>query len=168
MKIEKEYKYTENIEKVLEKMKTLESYKIIKMKRAVFDVKGKKGWMRLRLESDKTTLTIKEEQDDGFCLEEEVIVSDFDKMLSILEYINSKPRAVQENIRHEAFMDGCQICYDEWPKIKPYVEIEFESDQDLTKVEDYFGLKAESRSTLTVSDMYKMMDVDIKNTSISF
>jgi adenylate cyclase, class 2 len=169
MKIEKEYKYL-NIEKsiLLTKIEKLESYRKIFFKRAVFDVPGRSGWMRLRSENAETKLAIKEKRSDGFTFETEISVGSFEETITILNYLGYKPRAIQENIRHEAFIEGCQVCLDEWPLIQPYVEIEFEDIDKLGLVENRLGLSEENRSLKDVESMYKEIGIDIKVTNVKF
>lgn len=121
------------------------------MRRKVFDFPDnhlnidRNGWVRVRDEGDKITLTYK--QLDSRTLhgtkEANVVVNDFDIACSFLEQIGLEAKSYQETKRESWDLDGAQIELDEWPWIKTYMEIEAKSEAVLRTVVDRLGLDME-------------------------
>lgn len=105
------------------------------MKRVVFDLpKGhgiKGGWLRVRDEGDKITLSLKIvdgpkiENQKEVCLK----IDDFKKAENLLSLIGCQNKSYQENKREVWFFDDCEIFIDEWPFLEPFVEIEGRSEK---------------------------------------
>ena len=126
--------------KVMEKLEELGAKKIgdWHYKRYVYDTKPyvKDKWIRLRTNGIETTLTYKEynsESIDGV-KELEIIVSDLNKTLQILEILGYKPRSIQENKRIRYMLDEVEIDIDTWPHLKPYVEVEAKTKKEVDSV----------------------------------
>lgn len=101
------------------------------------DPKGNdSSYLRLRDEWDRVTMTYKEVFDryklDGV-RESEIEVSDFETAKQMLEHMGMKQKAYQETYRETRFFCGTMVTIDERPGIKPFIEVEWET-QD--KVED--------------------------------
>lgn len=99
------------------------------MRRKTFDLPspdGHKKWGRVRQESDKVTMTIKEIRGTGIAdtYEVEVIVNDFDSASAFLEACNIKAKAFQENTRELWVRGDVEATIDTWPALKPFIEIE--------------------------------------------
>jgi adenylate cyclase class 2 len=105
------------------------------MKRKTFDFpnvpQGQKKWGRVRQESDKITMTVKEVRGKGIndTYESEVVVSDFDRACGLFEACEIVPVALQENLREVWAKDDIEITIDTWPGLKPFVEIEGSSEE---------------------------------------
>ena len=99
------------------------------MRRKTFDflsASGHKKWGRVRQESDKVTMTIKEIRGSGIndTYEVELIVNDFDTATSFFEACNAPAKAFQENMREVWGRDEVEVTIDTWPGLNPFVEIE--------------------------------------------
>ena len=109
-------------------------------KRTVFhlprgnEIKG--GWMRVRDEGDKITLSLKVvdgkkiEDQKEVCLE----IDSYRQGELFLTAIGCQKKAYQENRREVWQLDGVKICLDEWPFLEPFVEIEGEAEEEVKKV----------------------------------
>jgi len=88
------------------------------------------GWVRLRDEGDKITLSYKQLNDRTLhgTKEVSVTVSDFAATDSFLAAIGFEQQSYQETKRESWLLNGVQIELDEWPWVKPYLEIEAESE----------------------------------------
>lgn len=110
-------------------------------KRKVYDyidgsLEKKGGWVRLRDEGDKITLTYKQNNFDSSgdvikTLEDEVIVGDYDGTNRLLLSIGLKEKSTQENYREVWQInvdDSCvDVMLDEWAFLKPFIELELVS-----------------------------------------
>jgi adenylate cyclase, class 2 len=109
-------------------------------KRVVFnfpkghEVKG--GWLRVRDEGDKITMSLKiidgdkiEDQKES-CLK----VDNFDEAVLLLETIGCDKKAYQESKREVWKLDDCEVLIDEWPFLEPYLEIEGKSEEAVKAV----------------------------------
>lgn len=99
------------------------------MRRKTFDLlssPGTKKWGRVRQESNKITMTVKEIRGTGIndTYEIELVVNDFDAACSFFEACDIKAKAFQENMREVWVRDGVEATIDTWPGLNPFVEIE--------------------------------------------
>lgn len=80
----------------------------------------------LRDEGDKVTMTYKQFDDMGLhgAKEIEIVVSDFEDARSILIQAGLHAKSYQETRRETWMLDGAEVVIDEWPWIKPFIEIE--------------------------------------------
>jgi len=108
------------------------------MRRKTFDfpsvTPGTSKWGRVRQESDKVTMTIKEIKGTGIndTYEVELIVNNFDTATEFFEACNIVEKAFQENMREVWVRDEVEATIDTWPGLNPFVEIEGHSE-DLVK-----------------------------------
>lgn len=100
------------------------------------------GWIRVRDEGDKTTLAYKQLNDRSLhgTKEISVTVSDFAKTCAFLEAIGLEQKSYHETRRESWELDGAQIELDEWPWIKPFMEIEADNEARLKEVAARLGL----------------------------
>jgi adenylate cyclase class 2 len=100
-----------------------------KLRRVIYEpeyLKEKSGYLRLRDQGDKSTLTLKIFRQlslDG-AQELEIEVSDFSNTYELLELLGLEAKSFQESKRETWLLDDCEIVIDEWPWLKPYIEIE--------------------------------------------
>ena len=145
------------IEKILE-MGGKEVSPELKQIRCVYDFNpvNKNKWIRLRTNGSKTTLTIKEINNNSKmgAKELEIQVSDFEETNRILNELGYKYRNRQENFRHIFLLDGAEISIDTWPKIKPYAEIEADTKQDIEKVLKKLEINPSQITELDVCSIY--------------
>lgn len=102
------------------------------MRRVIFqnDATGKNAYIRLRDEGNKVTLTYKSFESLSLhgASEIETAVEDFDATLQILKAGGFAPRSFQESKRETWRLGEVEIVLDEWPWLKPYIEIEGPSE----------------------------------------
>lgn len=112
------------------------------MRRKTFDFSriapGLNKWGRVRQESDKVTMTIKEIRGSGIndTYEVELVVNDFDTASDFFEACGISAKAFQENMREMWVRDGVEVTIDTWPGLRPFVEIEG-ADEDIVKKISY-------------------------------
>lgn len=117
------------------------------MKRKNYDFPDKRlekigGWVRVRDEGDKITLSYKQLDDRSLHGTQEVclVVDNFAEAASFLQAIGLVPHADEESKRESWELDGVEIDLDEWPWIKPFVEIEGPSEESVWTVAKKLGL----------------------------
>lgn len=97
------------------------------------------SWVRLRDEGDKITLThkIHKKDEEGQLLkveEFEITVNSLDQAVSFLESINMKVKTYQENYRENWSLKTqsglVEVALDQWPHVRPHIEIELESGDE--------------------------------------
>lgn len=112
-------------------------------RRYVFDtIPAKDGlWVRLRTNGKEATLTVKEIKKDTIdgTSEWEVVVSDFDTTLAILQKSGLQPKGYQENRRVEFSLGDAMLSIDYWPKLRPYLEIEAKDTGAVEQIAEQLG-----------------------------
>ena len=102
-------------------------------------------FIRIRDEGDKVTLCLKkktkslEESTIDSTYEVETTVGDFDKAVEIFKVAGWHYTTYQESRRETWHLDDAEVVIDEWPWIKPYIEIEGESEEVVRAVADKLG-----------------------------
>lgn len=117
------------------------------MTRRVFDYEDKRleqvgGWVRVRDEGNKITMSYKQLNDRTLhgTKEVTVVVDDFDKTCSFLESIGLRSNSYQETKRESWRLGDIEIELDTWPWIPGFVEIEAPNEQALTDTAAKLGL----------------------------
>lgn len=112
------------------------------MRRVMIDYEDKRlqtgpdAFVRVRDEGHKVTLTYKQFDElsiDG-AKELEVVVSDFDETIKIFEAIGLCVKSYQETKRETWSLEGAEIVIDEWPWLKPYIEIEADNEHQIRDI----------------------------------
>lgn len=143
MKTEYEAKFTGvDIEAVRAQLKTagatLEKPMRL-MRRITIDtpeLKTKDAFVRVRDEGDRVTMTYKQFASlsvDG-AQEHEIIISDFDEAVALLAAAGLPHGSFQESKRETWTLDGAEVVIDEWPWLRPYIEVEGESVEHVKEV----------------------------------
>jgi adenylate cyclase class 2 len=152
MKTEIEVKFAnidiEKIRQALKKAGAICEQPMRLMKRALIEEphhQNEHAFIRIRDEGDKTTLTFKRRADADAkhidsVKELEVEVSDFDKTVAIFSEAGWHYKTFQESKRETWTCDGTEVVIDEWPWLKPYIEIEGESEAEIRAVAEKLGL----------------------------
>lgn len=117
------------------------------MRRVVIDYPDRRmqtkqdGWIRIRDEGDKITITYKQttEGEFGGAKEIEVIVSDYQKAIDIFLAMGLVVHTDQETRRETWEFEGVEIVLDEWPWLNPYIEIEGHSEKAVQEVASKLG-----------------------------
>lgn len=100
------------------------------------DMKEKDAFLRIRDEGHRVTMTYKQFDEltvDG-AKEIEVTVGDFDKTIQLLAAAGLPYGSFQESKRETWRYGDVEIVLDEWPWLKPYIEIEGRSESVLREV----------------------------------
>lgn len=147
METEIERKYIKQDHNALRKKLKKLGAKLVKperlMIRANYDYPDKRlakehdGWVRIRDEGDKVTLSYKQSDDKSLHGTQEVNIKidSFEKAHEFLNAIGlSNRKALQETKRESWVLDGVQIELDTWPWLSPFVELEAPSQEALEKV----------------------------------
>ncbi len=114
------------------------------MRRVTVDtlaMKEKDAYLRVRDEGSKVTMTYKQFDSlsvDG-AKEIEIEVSDFQATVDILTAVGIPHRSFQETKREVWNYEGVEIVLDVWPWLKPYIEIEGDSETAIRDVADKLG-----------------------------
>ena len=99
------------------------------------------GWVRVRQEADKVTLSVKIV--DGHTIENKrevcVEVGDFKRTEEILMALGCRKKAYQENKRELWKMDNVEVTIDEWPYLEPFVEIEGPNAEAVQRAAEKIG-----------------------------
>lgn len=100
------------------------------------------GWVRVRNEGDKITLSYKQLDDRTLygTKEVSVLVDDFDKTCNFLEAIGLQSKAFQETKRESWKLGDVEIELDTWPWIPSFIEIEADNEAKLKEVAESLGL----------------------------
>ena len=159
-----------NPEDIIQKLEELgaEKTKAYNFRRYVFDTipATPNRWVRLRTDGHETTLAVKEitsQTADGTS-EWEVITSDIDTTLQILEKIGISPRGYQENTRQEFILDGDTLSIDTWPKLQPFIEIEAQSEAQIIAIAAKLGFSSNDISYKDVDTLYTEIGINLKTT----
>jgi len=100
-----------------------------------------KAFVRVRDEGDKITMTYKrndKETVDG-TYEVEIKIDDFVKGVELLSAIGIPYETYQESHRETWILNNVEIVIDEWPWIKPYIEIEGENEDSVKAIAEKLG-----------------------------
>ncbi len=100
------------------------------------------GWVRVRNEGDKITLSYKQLSDrTGLGTKEvSVVVDDFNATCHLLEAIGMKSNSFQETKRESWKLGGVEVELDTWPWIPSFIEIEAPSEKELQSTAEKLGL----------------------------
>lgn len=101
----------------------------------------KDSFLRVRDEGSRVTMTYKQFDDLSVngAKEIEVQVSDFEATIAILEQAGLPSHTIQETKRENWRLGDVEIMLDEWPWLKPYIEIEGKSEERLREVAESLG-----------------------------
>lgn len=117
------------------------------MRRKNFDYDDKRlqkvgGWVRVRDEADKVTLSYKQLNDRSLHGTKEVTltVDEFDKTCTFLTAIGLDSYSYQETKRESWMLDGVEVELDQWPWIPPFIELEGKDEAALKAAAQALGL----------------------------
>lgn len=103
------------------------------------------SFVRVRDEGNKVTLTFKRRADQAASAidsvkEIEVVVSSFEDTVELLQEAGWDYKTYQESKRETWVLEGAEIVIDEWPWVKPYIEIEAANETVVRTVAGRLGL----------------------------
>lgn len=132
------------------------------MTRKVFDYEDKRlekigGWVRVRNEGDKITMSYKQLNDRTLhgTKEATVVVDDFDKACSFLESIGLRHNSYQETRRESWKMGDSEIELDTWPWIPSFIELEASSEDELKAIAQKLELNYKDALHRSVETAYQ-------------
>jgi len=132
------------------------------MKRKTFDdcdcrLRKVGGWVRLRDEGDKVTLSYKQLNDRTLHGTKEVTttVESFEATNKFLEAVGFKEKSYQETRREKWLLDKSEITIDTWPWIPSFVEIESPTETVIKDLAESLGLKWEDALHGSVETAYQ-------------
>lgn len=84
------------------------------------------GWLRVRDEGDKITLSLKviAEKSIEDQKEIELVIDSFEQGAALLKAVGAKQKAYQETKRELWQYKNCDVTIDTWPGLEPFIEIE--------------------------------------------
>ncbi len=147
----------------LKKIGAILEHPEILMKRRTFDLPDRGlnkigGWIRVRDEGDKITLSYKQLNDRTLhgTKEVTVIVNNFEKTCEFLISIGMKMKSYQETKREKWKYKGVEITIDTWPWVPTFVELEGSTEELVKKVAN--DLELDWRQVLhgSVEPIYQM------------
>ena len=123
-------------------------------------------WLRLRQSNDKIELTLKHvfEKNNGSIQkvkEFEVNTSNLEETNLILENMGLVRRNYQEKIRHSYVYKNAEIELDEWPMLKPYMEIECDDENVIQEIIDLLDLNDKEIVSLNTEQLYKRININV-------
>jgi adenylate cyclase class 2 len=130
------------------------------MKRIVFElptgheIPG--GWLRVRDEGDKTTMSLKVVNGDKIEDQKEIYlkIDNFTEGVKFLESIGARQKAYQESYRELWILDGVEVTIDEWPYLEPYVEVEGKSEKEVITASEKLGFDYAQALFCSVDTLY--------------
>lgn len=152
MKTEFEAKFVEvDIDEIRERLTEVGATLVVPMRlmrRVTIDtptMKAKDAFLRVRDEGHRVTMTYKQFDSlsvDG-AKEHEVIVSDFSETVQLLQAAGLPYQSFQESKRESWVLEDSEIVIDEWPWLRPYIEIESTSEARVQEVAALLGFSWE-------------------------
>lgn len=117
------------------------------------------SFIRIRDEGHRVTLTYKRHTDNGVAQvdsarEIETTVGDFDATVAIFEASGWHVKTYQESRRETWKSGSVEIVIDEWPWIKPYIEIEAQSSDEVQNGAKLLGFNWDDAVFGSVDVMY--------------
>ncbi len=99
------------------------------------------GWLRVRDEGDKITLSLKAVHGDGIESQKEILltVNDFNEATELLTTLGCKQKSYQETKRELWKLGAVEITIDEWPFLEPFVEVEGSSEAEVKSTSELLG-----------------------------
>ena len=141
-------------------------------KRTVFnmvDGYDNRRWLRIRNEGDKITMSFKQvgEHRIESQKEEELIINNYDQGVEFLKALGHQEKAYQETKRELWLLDGVEVCIDEWPWLKPFIEVEGKNKEEVKRVSKQLGLNYDDAIFDSVDYIYhkkyKVSREDVNN-----
>lgn len=99
-----------------------------------------KSRLRVRDEGDKITVTFKSARNDQYSNELETTVGAYAIMVELLTAIGLEPTTTQESKRETWYYKGAEVVLDEWPHVRPFMEIEATDEPMIRTITEDLGL----------------------------
>lgn len=115
------------------------------------------GWLRVRQEADKITMSLKVV--NGSSIEDqkevELEIQSVEEGVKFLDGIGAKQKAYQETLRETWKLNTVTVTIDTWPGLFPFVEVEGESEEKVKEVALQLGFSWDNAKFCEVSTLYK-------------
>jgi adenylate cyclase class 2 len=114
------------------------------------------GWLRVRDEQDKITMSLKIVDGDKIENQKEICltIDNFDEGVLFLNSIGCAQKSFQESRRELWHLDNTEVTIDEWPFLEPYVEIEGQSEEEVKKVSKKLAFDYSTALFCSVDTLY--------------
>lgn len=122
-------------------------------------------WVRLRDTNGNVTLTVKhvfDKNNDSVqkVAEYETGVASVDDMDKVLTAMGFAKRNVQEKIRTQYTYRGAEIDIDQWPRLKPYIEIESDNTDLYQQIIDGCGFVDKEIVSCNTEELYRRIGIN--------
>jgi adenylate cyclase class 2 len=131
--------------------------------------KIKGGWLRVREEGDKVTMSLKIIDGGKITDQQEYlfIAQDMEDACRFLRLMGAEEKARQEKKREVWTLEGCEVTIDQWPYLEPFLEVEGPDEESIKKTVgalgyDYDGCRVCSADVL-YSEKYGVPEDIINN-----
>jgi adenylate cyclase class 2 len=116
------------------------------------------GWVRVRDEGEKVTMSYKQLNDRTLHGTKEVntVIDDFDKACRFLEAIGLEPKAYQETKREKWLYNSVEITIDTWPWVPSFVEFEGPTEEEVRSAAAALGFDWSMAMHGSVETIYQM------------
>lgn len=106
------------------------------------EMRVKSGWIRVRDEGDKITLSYKEMASRSLhgMSEINIVVDDFDKTCRLITTLGFKFKNDRETKRESWKLDGAEIELDTWPWVPSFIEVEAPTEEIFKAMVSKLGL----------------------------
>jgi adenylate cyclase class 2 len=127
-------------------------------------------WVRLRQTNNKTTIAVKhiiqkKKVDFQYVSEQEIEVPNLQKANELLAALGFFFRNYQEKRRTSFCYKNLSLELDEWPLLKPYLEIEYKNEDELKELIKLLELENHPIVSTNTQDLYNQIGIDVLNIS---
>lgn len=115
------------------------------------------GYLRIRDEGHRVTMTYKQYDENSIdgTKEIEIVVSEYEAAVALIEATGVKHTSRQETKRETWRLNEAEIVIDEWPWAPPFIEIEGVSEKHVKELAQSLGLDWESAVFGGAAEMYQ-------------
>ena len=140
--------------------KTLQKRWVFALEKA----EGEDRFIRVRTDGKTATVTYKRRAGGGLANTEELetVVEDFDTAAKIFEEVLGSG-LYQENIRYTYVYKNAEITINEWPKLRPVVEVEAKSEEEVRAAISEIGIVGKELGNISWEKVYAMHGMDLKS-----
>ncbi|OGY41309.1 MAG: hypothetical protein A2Y82_03810 [Candidatus Buchananbacteria bacterium RBG_13_36_9] len=129
------------------------------MKRTVFNppIPIKEGWLRVRNEGDKITMSLKVMKGKKITGQKDstLIINDYDQGCKFLKSVGAIQKSYQETKREIWHLKNTEITLDTWPGLKPLIEIEGKNTKEVKTVSESLGFDWKKAIFWSTDELYK-------------
>lgn len=130
------------------------------MRRAIIEppeLEEKNAFIRIRDEGDRHTVTYKQFDEVSLtgAKEIELEISDFSAMIALFEQVSLPAKSFQESRRETWQYGEVEVVIDEWPHLRPYIEIEGASEHAVRDAASNLGFDWATAVFGKVTEVYQ-------------